>query len=218
MLPVYKLNQNILFQTFILSVLLLTNKLNGQVLDISQKRHRIKASLVELSHLYLYTVKCGYEYKILNSRRALETELGYTFYSREDSTKARGYYIGLSYNQYSSKYGRSYFVFKTNPYYHRINMNHYLRYDNDLPDFGKYYDYSKTKYHKERIGVNMLFCWQHAFSRRIFTELNSGLGLVFFRTVVPNGVTQESFRNGSYRKKETVAPTFILALKIGYAF
>jgi hypothetical protein len=198
--------------------LVFTCRLSGQNIDISQNRHRVRLSLAELSYFYMYTVKVGYEYNFINYRSALETELGYTMYSREDSTKASGYYIGLSFNHYLPGKGRNRIIRKINPYYHRVQMNHYLRYDGNLPGFGTYYDYRKTKYLKERYGISLLFCWQHAFGKGYFTEVSSGAGLVLFRTVVPEGVTQKTFRNGAYNSDLQLVPSFLLTIKAGYAF
>jgi len=97
-------------------------------------------------------------------------------------------------------------------------MNQYLRYDDSLPGFGKYYDYRKTQYHKNRYGLSFLFCWQHAFSRGYFTEVSTGLGLVYYRTVVPDGVTQQTFQNGEIVSKMQIVPSILLTIKAGYAF
>jgi hypothetical protein len=185
----------------------------------SLSRHRIKATTLDLSCIFLRTVKIGYEYKFKVKPIGTETELGFTHYSREENTYVKGYFYSLAGNYYIPSKGTNRFIAKLMPFYHKLFIDHYLKYDAAIDGFGRYYDYRKTKYTKERYGIYVMICWQHDFSRHFFFEFNYGVGAMRFVThITDQNVTQEFYRNGLFNYKDYYSPTIMLNLKLGYAF
>jgi hypothetical protein len=186
--------------------------------DFNQNRHHFKLTVLDLSGLYLKTIKLGYEFNPRHKRAALELEWGYTHYSREDAAYTRGYFYSFSGNyDLISKNGIR-LTFKLKPFYHKLYMDHYLKYYEITNGFGDYYDYRKTKYTKERYGAYVAAGLQHYIYKDFFAEYDIGVGGMKFKTEVPDGVDQNFYRNGLFNRKEYVSPTVMINIKLGYAF
>jgi len=201
-----------------LVLIIKSNALDAKTNFDHTKRHIFKFTIAELSRINLSSYKVGYEYLLKNGKNAIETELGYTHYSREDSVSTNGFYSSLFLNQNIGKRTNERFVLKAMFFYQGIKMNSYLMYEDSMPGVGPYYKFKKTNYIKTRSGITLILSYQRALFKSLFFELNSGFGIIHFKTnKIPNEVVQENFVNGIYnRQREFWAPNVILNIKLGF--
>ncbi len=190
--------------------------LSAHFYNLEDKKERLKINLIDFSQRHLLTIKGSYEFK-LRDNRFLEPELGYTFYSFEDGIQVKGLLIGFSYNRYKFEEGRKPFFIKFNPYYQKIYLQNYLKYDTFLPDFGEYADYRMTRFTKNRYGLNFQIGRQYPLNEHLFFEFSTGLGLEVYNTITPKNVTQKYFRNGNDNSKMGIRPTLLIGVKLGWA-
>lgn len=199
-------------------ILLRTNHSYADEPVLLYKRHIIKLNLISLAGINLATLKGSYEYISKDAKTLFETELGYTYFSREEQASTRGFYTGFSVGGYIKNKPRFRTYVKINPFYQKLYMNDYLKYTVYENQNSYYYEYKKTEYTKERSGCSIINGLMYYFNNTILLEANYGFGLIYYKTTVPDDVSQKSFRNGLRYSKEYMSPNFILSLKLGFSF
>lgn len=172
--------------------------LHGQNNKVIRPKNSYKITLLDVSYINYFTAKLGYEYRPESKNKGYEIELGYIFYSREEILDVNGYHFGASVNWYTKKRPHSNNSFKLMPFYNIYSVDQYLKYFNEIPNFGSFYEYRMTHYTKERFGLSTLFCAQKKATKNMFLEVNLGIGMMYIHSKVPPQVVQESFRNGLF--------------------
>lgn len=205
-------------------LLLLTHVAHGSVtISSARTRYNVKINLFDLTQIYNNSARISLEYTPLTRNYSLEPELGYFFFSREDEIRCRGLHTALSagINAVMTKF---IFGLRLQPFYDKIYMDGYLKYDTEYHTF---YEYRKTRYVKERYGINFIQSGMFQLSKRIALELNLGLGIIHYTTLVPDKVVQKHYNNGYSTNDRFLVPTdtrkftstnLITVLKLGYRF
>ena len=179
----------------------------------------VKANLFKLSDFSLPNINFSAEYFLKNGgSNSVSLDLGYTYFSIDENTKAKGYTFSPKFLIYNGNKLNRINAFAIGVFYNKTFINDYLKTTKNLNGLGNYYEYEKLKYQKVRMGISIERVVQFSIFEKVFAEISYGLALVNFQTKVPQKVTQSTFVNGLILQKTYNGITPLFSTKIGYCF
>ncbi len=178
----------------------------------SKSKNIFKLTLFDNTFISQPKLKVSIEKKI-TTHFSIEPEYGSILYSLDEDVIAHGNNIGFKLHNYNSKYKKyASWAFAIN--YSRTRINDYLLTTKYLPGLGTYNEYEKLKYFKNRFSLGIERVNKIIDSNKIGLEGFIGIYLGYFNTIVPEQVSQQSFRNGIL----TVANARFMSLNFGLKF
>lgn len=178
-----------------------------------------KVSLADQTVFSLPSIRLHADYLLFDSDLPdyLSADIGYTYYSVDEDVKASGFIAGLRLNSTRFSSGNRKRGISPGLHFQKVYLNDYLKVDKTIPGLGTYYAYEKMNYTKNRVGLSLDFYRQVHLVGGFFLESAIGLGMIYMKTNVPEGVSQQTFTNGLSWRRETLLPNVTFSLKVGYA-
>ncbi len=181
-------------------------------------QHLVKLNILESTINSTFNLKCEYEFVTRSKVAGFGIEAGKTFYSVDERVSAKGNFISTSFtfNYYRTKLLTT--GIKLKPFYHEIFIHDYLKFERITPHYFQYHEYVKTDYSKLRYGFSLCHTLRQYFHKRFFAEASIGLSLVNYETFIPEGVSQNYFKNGYFNSETYTGPDLFFSIQLGYCF
>ncbi len=185
--------------------------------SIRKSNFLLKGTLVDFNFLSLPNLSLGLEFDV-SPDWSIDLGLGYIYESIDEKTPARGFRFHNKFHQTVTEKLGTRSAVSLGYYYTHVFLNDYLLHEQSIRG-SLYNKYIRRKYSKERYGITAEFMVQRQFpNTNWFLEMNVGMMVSRYRTLVPTGVIQRDFRNGLFYGKDKVVPSPTFKLKLGYLF
>ena len=171
----------------------------------------VKLSILEFTTLSMPNASFGLEKK-LSKNKSIEIGGGYIYYSVDELIPASGY---TAYGKYNINFKQRRHVYERaigiGAFYTKAQLYGPLLYKTS-----NYFEYKRTHFQKERVGLSLEYKTKYYFMKNTYLELNGGISFTHFSTTYEDkNVVQDDFRNGLIYGEVLNIPVPIFQIKIG---